>query len=58
MSYSGERKVVEITSSRKTGHQVTNEVAIPQSKTLIHNCSSLKELQGKNGEKPEEKEVQ
>ena len=47
MSYSGERELVELTSSRKTGHQVRDEVAIPQSKILTHNCSCLKELQGK-----------
>jgi hypothetical protein len=33
-------------------------VAIPQSKTLTQICSCLKELQGQNGEEPEEKEVQ
>ena len=27
----GERKLIELTSSRKTGHQVRNGVAIPQS---------------------------
>ena len=32
MSYSAERKLVEPTSSRKTGHQVRDRVAIPQSK--------------------------
>jgi hypothetical protein len=32
MSYSEERELLETTSSRKTGHQVKNEVAIPQSK--------------------------
>ena len=30
--YSGERELVEPTSSRKTGHQVSDGVAIPQSK--------------------------
>jgi hypothetical protein len=34
MSYSGERELVESTSSRKTGHQVMEGVAIPQSKFL------------------------
>ena len=33
------------TSSRKTGHQM-REGGIPQSLTLTHNCSCLKELQG------------
>ena len=32
MLYSGERELVEPTSSRKTGHQVKNGVAIAQSK--------------------------
>jgi hypothetical protein len=32
MLYTGKRELIEPTSSRKTGHQVRNEVAIPQSK--------------------------
>jgi hypothetical protein len=32
MPYSGERELEEPTSSRKTGNQVRNGVAIPQSK--------------------------
>jgi hypothetical protein len=32
MPYSGERKLVESTFSRKTRHQVRNRVSIPQSK--------------------------
>jgi hypothetical protein len=32
MSYIRERELVELTSSRKTGHQVRDGVAIPQSK--------------------------
>ena len=32
MPYSGKRELVESTSSRKTGHQVRDGVAIPQSK--------------------------
>jgi hypothetical protein len=31
MLYIGERKLIEPTSSRKTGHQVRDGVAIPQS---------------------------
>jgi hypothetical protein len=46
MLYSGERELVEPTSSGKTEYQVREWVAIPQSKTLTHNCSCLKELQG------------
>jgi len=38
MPYSGEREIVEPIFSRKTGHQVWDGVAIPQSK-LTHNCS-------------------
>jgi hypothetical protein len=44
MPYNGEMELVESTSSRKTGHQVREGVAIPQTKTLINNCSCLKEL--------------
>jgi hypothetical protein len=32
MPYSGKRKLVKPTSSRKTGHQVRDRAAIPQSK--------------------------
>jgi hypothetical protein len=32
MTYTGDRELVEPTSSRKTGHQVRDGVAIPQSK--------------------------
>jgi hypothetical protein len=32
MPYSGERELVEPTSSRKTGHQMREGVVIPQSK--------------------------
>ena len=31
MPYSGKRELVELTSSRKTGHQVREGVVIPQS---------------------------
>ena len=41
----GERELIEPTSSRKSGLQVRDGVAIPQSK-LTHNYSCLKELQG------------
>jgi len=46
MPYSGERELLELTSSRETGHQVKDGVAIPQSKPLTQNCSCVKELQG------------
>jgi hypothetical protein len=46
MPNSGERELVELTFSRKTGHQVRDGVAIPQSKYLTQNCSYLKEMQG------------
>ena len=42
---SRERELIEATSSRKTGHQVREGVAIPVT-SLTHNCSSLEELQG------------
>jgi hypothetical protein len=45
MSDNRERELVEYTSSRKAGHQLRDEAAIPQSKTLTYNCSCLKELQ-------------
>jgi hypothetical protein len=32
MPYTGERELIEPTSSKKTGHQVRDGVAIPQSK--------------------------
>lgn len=32
MSYSGEKELIEPTTSRKTGHQLRDRVAIPQSK--------------------------
>jgi hypothetical protein len=44
MPFSGERERVELTSSIKTGHQVRDWVAIPQSKTRNQNCSCLKKL--------------
>jgi uncharacterized protein with gpF-like domain len=47
MPNSGERELVEFTSSRKTGHQVEGWGCRATVKTLIQNCSSLKELQGK-----------
>ena len=43
--YSGKMEHVEPTSRVKTENQVRDGVAIPQSKTLTHNCSCLKELQ-------------
>ena len=46
MAYSGERELVESTSSRKTGHQVEGWGCHPTVKTLTQNCSCLKELQG------------
>ena len=45
MPYSGERGLVEPTSSKKIGYKVRNGIVIPQSKTLTHKCSCLKELQ-------------
>jgi hypothetical protein len=51
MPKSGERELAERTSSRKTGHQVTDGVAIPQTGTLTQNCSCLGELQQQKMEK-------
>ena len=45
MSDNRERELIEPTSSRKTGHQVREGFAIPQSK-LTHNCSRLKKITG------------
>ena len=58
MSYSGERELVESTSSRKTVHQERDGVPKPQSKPLTQNCSVWKNCGDKNGEEPERKEVQ
>jgi len=46
--HSGERELVEPTYSRKTGHQMRDGLARPQSKPLTHNCPCMKELQGQN----------
>jgi hypothetical protein len=58
MPDSRERELIEPTSSRKTGHQVKDGVAIPQS----HLCSIIvpvwKYYRDGNGEEPEEKKVQ
>jgi hypothetical protein len=48
MYYSGERELVESTSSKKTGHQAEGWGCHPKSKTLTQNCSFLKELQEQN----------
>lgn len=58
MPYNRERELVESTASRKTGHQVEGWGCHPTVKNSTQNCSCLKELQGKNGEEPEGKEVQ
>jgi hypothetical protein len=46
MPYSRERELVEPTSSRRQGIKWRDGVAIPQSKTLMQNCSFMKEQQG------------
>jgi hypothetical protein len=46
MPYSGERELVELISSRKTGHQMRDGGCHPTVKTLIHKYSCLKDLQG------------
>ena len=55
MPNSEERELAEFTSSRKTGNQVEEWVAIPQSETPTQSCSCLKELQRQNGEETEGK---
>ena len=56
---SGEREVIESTSSRKTGHPVEGCYCYPTGKkTLTQNCSCLKKLQDKNGEGTKEEEGQ
>jgi hypothetical protein len=57
MAYSGERELVESTSSRKTGHQVEGGVAISQSKTDPELCL-FKRNAGTKMEETEVKEVQ
>ena len=44
--HSGEKELVESTSSRKILHQVEGWSCHPQSKTLTQNFYCLKELQG------------
>jgi hypothetical protein len=58
MLNSGERELVESTSSGYTGHQVEGWDCHPIVKTLTQNYFYLKEPQGKNGEETEEKAVQ
>jgi hypothetical protein len=58
MPYTGERELVEPTSSRKTGHQVGYGVAIPQSKNSDPELFLSKRTAGTNGEETEGKEVQ
>ena len=41
-AYTGEREIVESTSSRKTGHQVEGWGCYPTVKTLTQNCSCLR----------------
>jgi hypothetical protein len=50
MPNSGERELVESISNRK-GIKRRDGIAIPQSKILTQNCSSLKETQGQKMEK-------
>jgi hypothetical protein len=50
MPYSGEREHVEPTSSRKTGHQMREGVAIPQSKLWPIIVPVWKNCRGGNGD--------
>ena len=58
MPHSRERELIETTSSRKTGHQMRDEVAIPQSHLWPIIAPVWKSYRDRNGEKPEEKKVQ
>jgi hypothetical protein len=58
MPDSGERELIEPTSSRKTGHQMREEVAIPQSKFWSIIVPVWKNYGNGNGEEPEKKKVQ
>ena len=55
---SGDREVIESTSSRIQGIKWKNGISIPQSNTLSQNSLCLIETKKKNGEKTEGKEVQ
>jgi hypothetical protein len=58
MPYSGQWELVESTSSRKTGHQVRDGVAILQSKLWPIIVPVWKYCRDRNGEDPEEMKVQ
>jgi len=58
MSYSVERELVEHTSSRKTGHQVRDRIAIPQPKLWPIIVPLWKNCRDGNGEELEVKKVQ
>jgi hypothetical protein len=58
MPDSRERELTEPTSSRKTGHQMRDGVAIPQSHLWPIIVSVWKNYRDGNGEEPEEKKVQ
>jgi hypothetical protein len=58
MPDSREREFIELTSSRKTGHQVWEGVAIPQSHLWPIIVSVWKKYRDWNREEPEEKKVQ
>jgi hypothetical protein len=58
MPDSRERELIEPTSSRKTGHQVRDGVATPQSHPWPIIVPVWKNYRDGNGEEPEEKKVQ
>jgi hypothetical protein len=58
MPYSKERELIEPTSSKKTGHQVRDEVAISQSHLWPIIVSVWRNYRDWNEEEPEEKKVQ
>jgi hypothetical protein len=58
MPNSGERELIESTSSRKRASSGGIGLTSHSQKTLTQNCSCLKDYRDKNGEKPERKAVQ
>jgi hypothetical protein len=58
MLYSGERELIEPTSSRKKEDQVRDGVVIPQSKFWPIIVPIWKNCRDANGKEPEEKKAQ
>jgi hypothetical protein len=58
MPYSKERELIELTSSRKTGHQVRDGVTTPQSYFWPIIFPVWKNYRDGNGKEPEKKKIQ